>query len=51
MILPAGWSMSFWIPLVYSGARVGGLRELDTVGIQAANMVFPSDYPDADAGL
>lgn len=50
MIAPAGWAMSFWVPLVYSGARVGGLRELQTVSLHQASLLFPFDYPDSSAG-
>ncbi|GAU99433.1 hypothetical protein RvY_10438 [Ramazzottius varieornatus] len=51
LIAPAGWAMSFWVPLVYSGARVGGLRELQTVSLHQASLLFPFDYPDSAAGL
>ncbi len=27
LIVPRGWGMPFWLPLVHAGARVGGTRE------------------------
>ena len=50
LIVPARWAMSFWVPMVYSGARVGGLRELQTVSLHQAGLTHPFDYPDSSAG-
>lgn len=50
VVIPAGWSMAFWISLVYRGARVGGTRELATCSREQALPHFPCDYPDTEAG-
>lgn len=50
IILPAGWSMPFWISLVYRGARVGGLRESKNSSLESEVPHFPHDVPDTQAG-
>lgn len=50
LILPAGWSMAFWVSLIYQGARAGGLRELENLSTEQSSLHFPSDYPDSEAG-
>ena len=35
VIIPAGWGMSVWMCLVYSGARVGGWQELQHFQLEA----------------
>ena len=51
VILPAGWSMAFWIAFVYRGTRVGGARELATCSREQGMPHFPSDFPDTKAGF
>ncbi|KXJ21203.1 ribonucleases P/MRP protein subunit POP1 [Exaiptasia diaphana] len=50
IILPAGWTMPFWIALVYRGARVGGLRESRNCSLESEVPHFPHDVPDTQAG-
>ena len=50
IIIPNGWAMAFWIPLVYSGARVGGLREARNLSTRAGQLHFPDDFLDTPAG-
>ncbi|OQV20319.1 Ribonucleases P/MRP protein subunit POP1 [Hypsibius exemplaris] len=50
LIIPAGWAMPFWIPLVYNGARVAGLQEMATVARHRAALLGPADLPDSAAG-
>ncbi|KAG1665116.1 Ribonucleases P/MRP protein subunit POP1 [Nymphon striatum] len=49
IILPSGWGMPFWISLVYRNARVGGLRELQSIHDDAGFLHVPDDYPDTTA--
>ena len=42
--------MSFWVALVYQGARVGGLRELESCSLEQGVGCYPRDYPDTQAG-
>ncbi|XP_046858385.1 ribonucleases P/MRP protein subunit POP1-like [Xenia sp. Carnegie-2017] len=51
IVLPASWSMAFWIALVYRGARVGGARELLTCSREKGVPHFPCDFPDTNAGF
>ncbi|XP_030638970.1 ribonucleases P/MRP protein subunit POP1 [Chanos chanos] len=50
LLLPKGWGMAFWIPLLYRGVRTGGLQ----VGLKHSQNKgvahFPHDYPDCPAG-
>lgn len=50
LILPAGWSMAFWVASIYHGARAGGLRELQCLANEQQIEHFPEDYPDTLAG-
>lgn len=50
LILPAGWSMAFWVTNIYHGARAGGLRELQCLANEQQAEHFPEDYPDTSAG-
>lgn len=50
IILPSGWTMPFWISLVYRGARVGGLRESRNCALESEVPYFPGDLPDTKAG-
>lgn len=49
IILPAGWSMAFWIGLIYRGARAGGLREGKTSYWEQGELSFPDGFPDTEA--
>ncbi|KAJ8290957.1 hypothetical protein GJAV_G00019650 [Gymnothorax javanicus] len=51
LLLPKGWGMAFWIPLVYRGVRIGGLREAVTHSQNKGALHFPSDFPDCPAGV
>jgi len=49
LIVPAGWSMPFFSSLIYTGTRVGGLRERKTQSFEAGLAYFPQDYPTTEA--
>ncbi|XP_006900086.1 PREDICTED: ribonucleases P/MRP protein subunit POP1 [Elephantulus edwardii] len=51
ILLPKGWGMAFWIPFIYRGARVGGLKEglMHTQYKRSPNI--PGDFPDCPAGV
>ncbi|XP_005111375.1 ribonucleases P/MRP protein subunit POP1 [Aplysia californica] len=51
VVIPGGWAMAFWVAFVYRGARVGGLREAQSVWLQAGQLSAPGDFPDSRAGL
>jgi len=46
IILPAGWSMAFWIALVYRGAKAVGLRDQRSLAFEAGQLTFPDSCPD-----
>ena len=48
--MPSGWAMSFWVALVYRGARTGGLQEAQTIALEQGVPFFPNDFPDTPAG-
>ncbi|KAK2558167.1 Ribonucleases P/MRP protein subunit POP1 [Acropora cervicornis] len=50
IIMPSGWAMSFWVALVYRGARTGGLQEAQTIALEQGVPFFPNDFPDTPAG-
>jgi len=50
VILPAGWSMAFWIALVYRGAKAVGLREQRSLAFEAGRLTFPDCCPDTPSG-
>ncbi|XP_038147770.1 ribonucleases P/MRP protein subunit POP1 [Cyprinodon tularosa] len=50
LLLPKGWGMAFWIPLVYRGVRVAGLHMTLKHSQNKAAPHFPHDYPDCPAG-
>ncbi|XP_047217407.1 ribonucleases P/MRP protein subunit POP1 isoform X2 [Girardinichthys multiradiatus] len=50
LLLPKGWGMAFWIPLVYRGVRVAGLHMSLKHSQNKAAPHFPHDYPDCPAG-
>ncbi|XP_006796033.1 ribonucleases P/MRP protein subunit POP1 [Neolamprologus brichardi] len=51
LLLPKGWGMAFWIPLVYRGVRIGGLNMSRKHSQNKAAPHFPRDYPDCPAGM
>ncbi|VTJ91356.1 Hypothetical predicted protein, partial [Marmota monax] len=50
VLLPKGWGMAFWIPLIYRGARVGGLKEALMHSQYKRLPHIPGDFPDCPAG-
>jgi len=50
VILPAGWSMAFWVALVYRGAKAVGLREQQSLAFEAGELTFPQCSPDTPSG-
>ncbi|XP_007532385.2 ribonucleases P/MRP protein subunit POP1 [Erinaceus europaeus] len=51
VLLPKGWGMAFWIPFVYRGARVGGLKETIVHSQYKRSPNVPGDFPDCPAGV
>ncbi|XP_062255136.1 ribonucleases P/MRP protein subunit POP1 [Platichthys flesus] len=51
LLLPKGWGMAFWIPLVYRGVRIGGLNMSLKHSQNKGTPHFPHDYPDCPAGI
>ncbi|GAQ78751.1 hypothetical protein KFL_000180340 [Klebsormidium nitens] len=49
LIVPSGWALPFWVPLIYAGAHAVGQRERNWVVTEAGTPVFPDDYPDCPA--
>ncbi|KZP33575.1 POP1-domain-containing protein [Athelia psychrophila] len=45
LIIPSGWAMPFLSSLIYTGTRVGGLRERQTQAFEAGTTSFPRDIP------
>ncbi|KFO35245.1 ribonucleases P/MRP protein subunit POP1 [Fukomys damarensis] len=50
VLLPKGWGMAFWIPFIYRGARVGGLKEGLVHSQYKRAPAIPADFPDCPAG-
>ncbi|XP_041758253.2 ribonucleases P/MRP protein subunit POP1 isoform X1 [Coregonus clupeaformis] len=50
LLLPKAWGMAFWVPLVYRGVRIGGLRMSLKHTQNKGEPHFPHDYPDCPAG-
>ncbi|XP_062394520.1 ribonucleases P/MRP protein subunit POP1 [Sardina pilchardus] len=50
LLLPKGWGMAFWVPLVYRGVRVAGLQMSQKHSQHKGAPHFPHDYPDCPAG-
>uniref|UniRef100_A0A672YEI2 POP1 homolog, ribonuclease P/MRP subunit n=1 Tax=Sphaeramia orbicularis TaxID=375764 RepID=A0A672YEI2_9TELE len=46
LLLPKGWGMAFWVPLVYRGVRIGGLNMSLKHSQNKSAPHFPHDYPD-----
>lgn len=51
LLLPKGWGMAFWVPLVYCGVHVGGLQMSLKHSQYKSVPHFPHDYPDCPAGV
>ncbi|XP_039111409.1 ribonucleases P/MRP protein subunit POP1 [Hyaena hyaena] len=51
VLLPKGWGMAFWIPFIYRGARVGGLKEAMVHSQYKRSPDIPGDFPDCPAGV
>nr|KAF6426729.1 POP1-like protein, ribonuclease P/MRP subunit [Molossus molossus] len=51
VLLPKGWGMAFWIPFIYRGARVGGLKEAIVHSQYKRSPYIPGDFPDCSAGI
>ncbi|XP_066235296.1 ribonucleases P/MRP protein subunit POP1 isoform X1 [Saccopteryx leptura] len=51
VLLPKGWAMAFWIPFIYRGARVGGLKEAIVHSQYKRSPYIPGDFPDCPAGI
>ncbi|XP_048214411.1 ribonucleases P/MRP protein subunit POP1 [Perognathus longimembris pacificus] len=51
VLLPKGWGMAFWIPFIYRGARVGGLKEAMVHSQYKSLPNIPGDFPDCPAGV
>lgn len=50
LLLPKGWGMAFWVPLVYRGVCIGGLTTSLKHSQNKGAAHFPHDYPDCPAG-
>ncbi|XP_020793062.2 ribonucleases P/MRP protein subunit POP1 isoform X2 [Boleophthalmus pectinirostris] len=50
ILLPKGWGMAFWVPLVYRGIREGGLHMTLKHSQNKSSPNFPHDFPDCPAG-
>lgn len=46
IVMPAGWSMAFWIAFIYRGAKAVGLREQKSLAFEAGELTFPDCCPD-----
>ncbi|XP_024122987.1 ribonucleases P/MRP protein subunit POP1 [Oryzias melastigma] len=51
LLLPKGWGMAFWVPLVYRGVRIAGLHMSLKRSQNQGAPHFPHDYPDCPAGV
>ncbi|XP_078254160.1 ribonucleases P/MRP protein subunit POP1 [Rhinoraja longicauda] len=51
ILIPKGWGMAFWIPLIYRSLRVGGLQEGAKHSQYQGIPCFPDDFPDCPAGI
>ncbi|XP_033736638.1 ribonucleases P/MRP protein subunit POP1-like [Pecten maximus] len=50
IVIPAGWSMAFWVGFNYRCARAGGLQESESVAHEQGVLHFPQGYPDTVVG-
>ncbi|KAG0586963.1 hypothetical protein KC19_2G131200 [Ceratodon purpureus] len=49
LILPIAWVRAFWVPLVFAGGHVIGLRERHWLYTDAQLSSFPHDYPECSS--
>ncbi|MCO5602505.1 hypothetical protein L7F22_056638 [Adiantum nelumboides] len=49
LILPLSWISAFWVPLVFAGAHVIGIRESHWLCTNVGSPAFPDDFPDCKA--
>ncbi|XP_058789957.1 ribonucleases P/MRP protein subunit POP1 [Phymastichus coffea] len=50
IILPASWSMPFWLALILRCAKPGGLREAKSIAYENSNLSMPAlNHPDTNA--
>lgn len=50
IVLPAGWSMPFWLALILRCARPAGLRESKSIAYENSNLNMPAiNHPDTEA--
>eukprot|EP00039_Didymoeca_costata_P013552 m.208183 g.208183 ORF g.208183 m.208183 type:complete len:388 (-) comp15807_c3_seq5:850-2013(-) len=49
IIIPSGWAMAFWLPLVLAGCRAIGLNERRAFCLELAMPCEPFDFPDTTA--
>jgi ribonuclease P/MRP protein subunit POP1 len=49
LLVPNGWGMPFLSSLLFTGARVGGLRERATQAFESGAPSFPADAVDTEA--
>lgn len=50
IVIPAGWSMAFWVAFNYRCARAGGLLESESLAHEQGVLHFPQGYPDTAVG-
>ncbi|XP_060081712.1 ribonucleases P/MRP protein subunit POP1-like [Ylistrum balloti] len=50
IVIPAGWSMAFWVAFNYRCARAGGLLESESLAHEQGVFHFPQGYPDTAVG-
>ncbi|KIM28940.1 hypothetical protein M408DRAFT_8384 [Serendipita vermifera MAFF 305830] len=50
IITPLGWGMPFLTSLIFTGSRVGGLREVKSQAIESGLPYFPDDFSGCDLG-
>ncbi|MCO5552715.1 hypothetical protein L7F22_006232 [Adiantum nelumboides] len=49
LILPLSWISAFWVPLVFAGGHVIGIRERHWLCTNVGSPAFPDDFPDCKA--
>eukprot|EP00088_Acartia_fossae_P048508 TRINITY_DN5295_c0_g1_i12.p1 TRINITY_DN5295_c0_g1~~TRINITY_DN5295_c0_g1_i12.p1 ORF type:complete len:959 (+),score=235.08 TRINITY_DN5295_c0_g1_i12:40-2916(+) len=50
LLVPAGWSMPFWMCLVYNGCRVGGEKQFNHLHLEQGRPPLLYRYPESPAG-
>ena len=46
LVVPSGWAMAFWLPLVLAGARAIGIDEYRATALEMGVLTEPYDNPD-----